>query len=171
MESKYIVLLRGINVGGKRKIRMKDLKDLLVQNGYQNVLTYIQSGNIILQSLQKDIPKIENHISGLIQKAYSFEVPVMVLNNNQFLSIYNGNPFIENDIKSLHVTILKSPVAKVELNKEEAMLIDSQVYLLCPEGYSKTKYTNDFFEKRLKCKATTRNWKTMTALNDLLKSI
>jgi uncharacterized protein (DUF1697 family) len=109
MGSKYIVLLRGINVGGKRKILMKDLKSLLETNDYQNIQTYIQSGNIILETPEKDNSIIENHISKLIKVAYGFDVPVMALGLKKFTPIFKQNPFIDQDIKSLHVTVLSTP--------------------------------------------------------------
>ena len=168
MKLTYVILLRGINVGGKRKILMKDLIQLLEKGRYQNVQTYIQSGNIVLSSTEKDDSIIEEHIATLIKTEYGFDVPVMALNRKQFDSIYTQNPFLKNDIQSLHVTILNQPQTDIELRADEALRIENQVYLFCPNGYSKTKYTNGFFEKKLNCQATTRNWKTMTKLKVML---
>jgi len=167
----YIVLLRGINVGGKRKILMKDLKSLLENNSYKNVITYIQSGNIILNSPETNGDKIKIDITTLIKSTFGFDVPVMVLNPERFNTIYTLNPFLDHDISSLHVTILENPQSDIELNPEEAKQVDNHIYLFCPNGYSKTKYTNDFFEKKLKSKATTRNWKTIAKLMELSTTV
>lgn len=164
----YIVLLRGINVGGKRKILMKDLKFLLEGAGFKNIQTYIQSGNIVLESSLKNTAFIEDSISKLIKTNYRFDVPTLVISKDDFLSLYDKQPFTNADIKTLHITILNKPNGTIELSKEEAIQINNLVYLHCPIGYSKTKLTNDFFEKKLKCKATTRNWNTITKLKNLL---
>ena len=77
---KFIALLRGINVSGQKKIKMSDLKLLFEDLGFQNVETYIQSGNVIFSSKEKSIKKLESKISSGIKSKYGFDVPVLVIN-------------------------------------------------------------------------------------------
>ena len=74
----YIALLKGINVGGHKKVPMADLRELLSKSGFENVQTYIQSGNVILQSNNSDISKIESDIEKSIEDYFGFEVSVLV---------------------------------------------------------------------------------------------
>ena len=165
---KYIVLLRGINVGGKRKILMKDLTALLEKNKYQNVITYIQSGNMVLESSEKSTSTIACHISDLINTTYGFDVPTLVLRENDLLELIEDQPFQSiEDIKLLHITILKDPVGAIDIDATEVQRVRDTVFLYCPNGYSKTKYGNTFFEKKLRCQATTRTWKTILKLQEL----
>jgi len=76
--NKYIVLLRGINVGGKNKLPMAELRTLLSENGYENVTTYIQSGNILLNAT-KTVAEINEHIKHLLKQQFDYNIPVVTL--------------------------------------------------------------------------------------------
>lgn len=175
----YVAVLRGINVSGQRIIAMKDLKSLFQKAGYENVMTYIQSGNIVFGSAEKNTKKIEKNIGDMIRDFYNFEVPVLVLSEEEMTKIYTNNPYVEKkkDIMKLHVTLLeKIPESKLiasvrdeKYQSDEFIIDDSTIYLYCPDGYGMTKFSTTFFEKKLGVPATTRNWKTITALLDLLK--
>ncbi len=173
-----IVLLRGINVGGKRKILMGDLRMLLAKNGYSEIRTYIQSGNILLESDQeKDTEKIGVHIQQLIEKTYGFTVPTVVLPLEKLKKAYANNPFPapESDKISLHLTILQaSPkpalvkaIADFDAGADRFLIKDQFVYLRCEGKYHKSKLTNTFFEKKLEVSATTRNWRTVGKLLEM----
>ncbi len=175
----YIVLLRGINVGGKNKLPMVDLRELLSENGYQNVSTYIQSGNIILSS-SNSIDYINNDIKNLIKNAFNYTTPVVTLTTDELTRCYNNNPFLttENDSKFLHVTFIKHPPTKQTITtlnihtqeNESYQIIDKFIYLHTPDGFAKTKFTNIQFEKKLQTEATTRNWRTVSKLVSLVSS-
>ncbi len=168
----YITILRGINVGGNRIIKMDALKQLFIELGLSNVQTYIQSGNIIYQS--KKLVK-ELIISRAIQKSFGFDVPVINLTLTDLESIIALNPFLKDkkkDASFLHITFLTAePVPeKIELlksQKEEFYCINKAVYSYCPNGYSNSKLTNNFIEKKLGVTATTRNWKTCIQLFEM----
>jgi len=173
-----IVLLRGINVGGKRKILMGDLRTLLGKNGYSEIQTYIQSGNILLQShKEKDITKIGTHIQKLIEKAYGFLVPTVVLPFEVLKKAYGNKPFPdpESDNISLHLTILQSApdqelvkaIADFDAGADRFQIKGQFAYLRCEGKYHKSKLTNNFFEKKLKVPATTRNWRTLGKLIEM----
>ncbi len=175
----YVAVLRGINVSGQRIIAMKDLKALFVKASYENVMTYIQSGNIVFESSEKNSKKLEKEISELIQNHYNFSVPVLVLSREDMTEIIEKNPYLDEkkDIAKLHVTLLeKIPDTKLlascrdeKYQSDEFTITDPTIYLYCPDGYGMTKFSTTFFEKKLGVSATSRNWKTMIALRELMK--
>lgn len=171
---KYICLLRGINVSGQKKILMKELKVMFEKLNFDSVQTYIQSGNIIFESDQKNIGKLSEQIKAEIKTTFGYDVQTFVESDEFFTYLKNSNPFFTNesiDISKLHVTILdkKPDVAQTETThkNDEWILFQNLIYLHCPDGYGRTKFTNTFFEKTFKCSATTRNWKTISKLVEL----
>lgn len=175
----YIALLRGINVSGKNSIKMADLKELLQLQGYTDVLTYIQSGNIIFKSNKIKVKELETQISTAINKKYGYHVNVLIITKEELQTIFNSNPFLKNEaheIAKLHVTLLNTEPDLTQLQKIETLVKSSDdefiimgkcVFLHCPNGYGKTKLNNSLFERKLKSPATTRNWKTITKLIEL----
>ena len=167
-----IALLRGINVGGKRKIRMADLRQLCTTLGYSNVQTYIQSGNIIFHTTENNNTDLQSQLSSAIDKQYGFQVPTIVLDAETFTDILSNNPFItDNDINSLHVTFLDQAIPEEQTTAlhlqnypDQIACSTNLVYLKCTKKYHQTKYSNQYFEKQLNCQATTRNWKTIQAI-------
>lgn len=173
----YISLLRGINVSGQKKIKMNDLAKLYEDAGFTQVKTYIQSGNVIFQSLDS-VYKAVNTIQDFIKKNYGFSVHVTVISQEELKDLIEKNPFILSgidDIKSLHVTILSRPAQNDNMNEikdfkdgeNQFKIIGKNIYLYCPNGYGKVKINNTFFEKKLNIQATTRNWKTILNLAEM----
>jgi len=171
----YISILRGINVSGQNKIKMVALKELYEDLHFTNVQTYIQSGNVIFQCDKADQKDLALRISQLLQKKFGFDIPVIVLEIAELKSIIGSNPYQNDpskDISHLHVSflaIVPGPIDIITIDpyksqNEELTLTEKAVYLYCPNGYGKTKLTNNFFEKKLKTAVTTRNWKTTTEL-------
>jgi uncharacterized protein (DUF1697 family) len=177
----YISLLRGINVSGKNSIKMEALKQLYIDLHFTQVQTYLQSGNVVFRHPQTDTNTLAAAISSQIKSTFGFDVPVMVLavddlkriiDNNPLVADASGKDTIHRDAAFLHVTFLStSPnhsafdaILKSKAPNEEAVLTDNAVYLYCPNGYGKTKLSNNFIETKLKVVATTRNWKTTTEL-------
>lgn len=177
----YIAILRGINVGGKNKIKMADLRENLSDLGFKNVETYIQSGNIIFDFDKKNPLELAKQIKSMIKSSFGFDVPVIVIEGEEFVKIWSENPFTKKEdfeIKHLHVTFLaEKPNSKLineitdfDDSPNQLLMNEKVAYLICPNGYSKTKLTNDFFEKKLKTTATTRNFKTVTKIAELAKN-
>lgn len=171
----YISILRGINVSGKNIIKMEALKRLFESLGFQNVTTYVQSGNVIFSSALSDVKKIEKLITSQIEKDFGLKIPIIVLTREELKQCIEGNPLIKNrDEAFLHLTFLaerpidckKERIKDEKMENEEIEISERVVYLFCPNGYGKTKLTNTFLEKTLKVTATTRNFKTT---NQLLK--
>ncbi len=171
----YIAILRGINVGGHKSIKMDALKKLFEKVHFENIQTYIQSGNVLFSTNEKNAGQFPSIISEQIEKEYSFSVPIVVLTKEAMEIVINNNPFLNDerkDEKFMHVTYLsEKPLdfnwddieIKAQIS-EEIKLVDKLVYIYCPGGYAKTKLNNNFLESKLKVTATTRNWKTSVEL-------
>ena len=172
--STYIALLRGINVSGAKTIKMDDLRKTFQKQGFENVTTYIQSGNVVFTAGETATSKLATKIAEAIKTDFGFDVPVIVLSAAELQTITEYNPLNDGtrDTASLHVTFLSENPAAFNLSdimakkqgNEEIVISGKVVYLYCPHGYGKTKLTNTFFESKMKVAATTRNWKTTCEL-------
>ncbi|MCG1035638.1 DUF1697 domain-containing protein [Polaribacter sargassicola] len=170
----YILLLRGINVSGKNKIPMVELRKLLNDLQFKNVQTYIQSGNIILQS-DKSKEEVGNQVKIEIKNKFGFEVPVIVKTITEVEKIFKNYPFSLENEKIVAFCFLEKPVKEIILDikntGEDQYKVDNDVvYLNCVSGFGKTKLTNNTIEKKLNAIATTRNFKTTKKLLELSKS-
>jgi uncharacterized protein (DUF1697 family) len=180
MKYRYIALLRGVNVGGKNKLLMKELQAIFIDLGFINVQTYLQSGNVVFDCLKAiDLVRVcEKQIEDKIWQVCQLQVPVILKAVEEIEQIQKANPFLTNKdlsekfYKSLYLTFLSEMPDKDLLEKTTAkifppdeFLIQNQViYLLCNTGYGKTKLSNTYFETKLQVKATTRNWNTINQL-------
>lgn len=172
----YIAILRGINVSGQKSIKMTELKTMFESLNFGEVKTYIQSGNIAFKAKPGNDKDLQYQIHEAILKTFHFDVPVIVLDQTELKNIQENNPFLTNryeDESKLHVTFLSDEPQKdlFEKLKEAAQFLPDEwilsgraIYIFCPGGYGKTKLNNNFFEKKLKVIATTRNWKTVNEL-------
>ena len=177
--STLISILRGINVSGSKIIKMAELQKLFEQLGFENVTTYIQSGNVVFQGREKDTPeKISDTIEKAIRKKFGFDVPVITIPAGEMKRVVAENPLVKKkgiDETKLHVTFLSTLPAKdkvdfllsQDFSPEEFFLKGKAIYLSCPNGYGNAKLNNNFLESKLKVKATTRNWKTVNVLAEL----
>lgn len=178
----YISILRGINVSGQKKILMNDLKALYHDLKFEDVVTYIQSGNVIFKTnpLLSD-KQLGDKIEKEILKKYNFQVPVIIRNIKEVAALIKKNPFSKKkniDPEKLHVTFLsESPSTEnIETIKgfnyppDEFIIIEREVFLHCPINYGETKLSNKFFENKLKVSATTRNWKTVNKLYEMAET-
>ncbi len=170
----YIALLRGINVGGHKKILMADLRSLFVSLGFTEVRTYIQSGNIVFRTSEKE-RGLEGKITEAIELKYGFKVLVLVKKASEIAKIVSKCPFSEEKReKSFFVLLGESPseenieiTAAISYTGEEFHITRNCVYLYCSISYHKAKMSNNFFEKKLKVTATTRNYRTMAKLLEI----
>ncbi len=169
--NKYVVLLRAINVSGHHIIKMKDLLVSLSSLGYQNIQTYLQSGNVILESENNNVTQLKGQIRNQIQNDFGHDIAVMVFSKKYFVEVYKNNPLLKQmdiDKKKLYVAFLNISPDQVLLSKviknfpEIIIMIDKILYVYYTNGYGKTKVNNNFFEKKLKVIATTRNWNTVS---------
>ena len=177
----YIALLRGINVSGQKKIRMPDLRELLMALGYMNVVSYIQSGNVVFKHEINDPCLLEEEIQNAIKDRFGFDVPVIVKTGERWNDILEANPFkemtIEEGNKMYYVLFKETPeISLVEAFKEEkyehenCTIIRDCGYLVCFNGMGKAKLNNNLLERKLKISATTRNHRTMVKLLEISRS-
>ncbi len=170
-----IAILRGINVGGKRKILMADLKLIFESLNFSNVTTYIQSGNVIFDSDDEmDEFALSRKIENKIKEEFGFEVPVIVRTSEELEKLVNENPFCKSnvEIEHLHLTFLKdTPTDKCQqaieaynFEPDKFAICDKDIFVYCEGKYHQSKLTNNFFEHKLETPATTRNWKTVLKL-------
>ncbi len=174
----HISMLRGINVSGQKKIKMAALKTLYEDLGFENVETYIQSGNVVFQSNKISSASLSTKIAGAIEEQYGFTVPITIRMREEFKKLIISNPFLARkniDPSKLYVTFLESKPKEVQLASIEAVdskgdeysVSGNEIYIYCPGGYGKTKLSNNFFESKLKQSATTRNWRTINMLHEM----
>jgi uncharacterized protein (DUF1697 family) len=173
---KYIVFVRGINVGGV-VLKMEDFRKILSFIGFSNIQTYIQSGNAIFESKDSNKRKMEAEIAYEIKNVAGIDVGVIVLTQDELKSLTASHPLKElGDPKNLYVTLLshEPDAADAEnlldtMNEIDTHVIKNRaVYSYYGEGYGNSKRSNNFIEKMLKVMATTRNWNTMEKLYSMI---
>lgn len=178
----WISILRGINVSGKRSVKMETLRKSYESLGFQNVVTYVQSGNVIFSTVNATADTLTEAITDQIEKDFGFHVTVIVMSSEKLKHIVDNNPFAKDNEKEnafLHVTFLASKPKDVDLEGitekarlgEEISVTEDAVYLYCPGGYGRTRLNNNFLEKRLQVRATTRNWKTTNRLLEMTDQV
>jgi len=175
----YIAFLRGINVGGHKKIPMKELRDLFLKMKLNNVQTYIQSGNVVFQSEENNIKTLKLKIEKNISSCFGFDVPVLIKTYAELKTIYNECPLSkEKKERSYFMLLYTEPnqdliekLAVINSQDEEFYITKNCVYFYSNVGYGRTKYNNNFFEKKLKVTATARNYKTLLKLLSLCKDL
>ena len=182
--NKYVALLRGINLGNKNKILMKDLRELFMHLGFLHIKTYIQTGNVVFSSNDdENAHDLSIKIEDQIFSSYGFKVPIIVKTEQNFKDILIQNPFIQKGItdnERLHLTLLAHAPQQKQLEEikafatishpDEFSIIGKNVFIYCSKRYMDTKLGNNFFEKKLKINASTRNWKTILKINELLNN-
>lgn len=168
---RQILLLRGINVGGNKKLPMKDLTAILEALGAANVQTYIQSGNAILSGDLTD-----TQISDAIELTRGFRPRTMLLNADTFRLIAQANPYPEatSEGKVLHVWFLTAPAhfddktaRRLATETERFHVTERAIYLHAPDGIGRSKLAAKL-EKIAGVPTTARNWNTIAKLSEML---
>lgn len=180
----YLALLRGINVSGKKIIKMEALRALFEREGFTDVKTYIQSGNVIFRSKSSSKVKIATQIEKMIEAEYGFDVTVFVLDVKQVEMAVDKMPYANNrepegaGSKKLYVTFLSEIPAAENFEKlklapigDDLIELDGDVlYFKLESKASESKLSNNLIESKLKVKATTRNWNVTLKLLELLQN-
>lgn len=168
----YIVLLRAVNVSGKNLIKMADLKKVLLDHGYNAVQTYIQSGNICLETEEKP-ETLQSKINKIILKEFNLNIHVFVLNKLDLQQALIANPYhIDLPKNKVFIAFLSDnpqqneieTLKKADLKNEEYMILDKKFYFYLPDGMATSKLNNALIEKKLKVNATARNLNTLEKL-------
>jgi uncharacterized protein (DUF1697 family) len=174
----YAAMLRSINVGGRNRVAMADLSALVSSLGFEDVTTYVQSGNVVFRGTGTS-RTVAGRIADQIATDLGLSVAVLVRSQRELRDILAGNPYADADAEPTlhHVTLLaETPdpdrVAKLadqdgRLGEDHCRVLGQDVYLYCPGGYGKTKLNNAYLERHLGVVATTRNWRTLVTLADM----
>ncbi|CAN5221724.1 DUF1697 domain-containing protein [soil metagenome] len=174
---KYVAFLRGINVGGKNKIKMETLREMFSALGFENVKSYINSGNVIFETQKADDNKLAAKIEKAIEKEFALSIKVMVRSIDEIEEIINNNPFagqFENE-KDLHVFFLESelPKEKHELlisnnnENEKYDIRNREIFCLLRISVLDSLIGKDYIGRKLKVSATARNWRTVNKILEL----
>lgn len=175
----YVALLRGVNVGGKHPLPMKQLARLFTEAGCDDVRTYIQSGNVVFRSSETIAAGFSTLMTAEIKNSFGIVTPVLVRSAKEMKGVMESNPFIkaESPEASLHVYFLAAEPAKEAVSKldplrssPDAFVVQGrEIYLQLPNGMARTKLTNNYFDTKLQTISTARNWRTVTKLFEMLQ--
>lgn len=176
----YVAMLRAINLGSHNRISMPRLQQLFRDLGHGHISTYVQSGNVVFSATEQNQDVLRLAIERRITADLELGVSVLLRSSAELAAVVDSNPFARHgaDPAGLHVTFLAVPadprlLAAISpgVGQADAFEITGRdVYLTCPNGYGRTKLNNAFWERRLKQPATTRNWKTVSALRDMAQA-
>ncbi len=170
----HLVLLRGINVSGHNMMKMDALKTMLENIGFQNIRTYLQSGNVFVDS-EEDASKVGFMIKQEIFRVFGHEVPTIVITKEDLELCFKNNPFLKEkdiDTKKLYVAFVSTQLKKENINDlkisqfkpDEASIDGNRIFIKYAVGAGKTRFDQKYIEKKLNVTATIRNWNTVTNL-------
>ncbi|MGH8737690.1 MAG: DUF1697 domain-containing protein [Burkholderiales bacterium] len=176
--SAFVALLRGVNVAGRKRMGMEALRTSFEALALTDVVSYLQSGNLVFSSSQEDSHALADALEARLLADFGHEVNVLVLPAKEFDEIVGANPLSPHAEKAgsqYHATFLFRHVPETLFGEqqlplqegEKAALVGRVVYLYCPNGYAKSGLSNAYFEKALGARATTRNWRSVRALQAL----
>jgi uncharacterized protein (DUF1697 family) len=181
MTTTYAALLRGINVGGSRKLPMAELRTLMERLGHGDVRTHLQSGQAVFSSAHGDEESLAAELAHAIEEHFGFAVDVIVRDHAYLRAVAEACPFPAAELqpKQLHVTYFSAPVDdrrfagidRAAHLPEEFRLGDRALYLYVPEGLGRSKLAEQLSRPRLTkgLVATTRNWNTVVKLVEMTR--
>jgi uncharacterized protein (DUF1697 family) len=174
----HVALLRGINVGGKNKLPMRDLAEMFVAAKCSEVKTFIQSGNVIFEATPKISAQIPEIITAQITNRFGHKIPVVLRTKEEFADAISNNPFLKagTNEEMLYMMFLADMpsaenIAKLDAKRsppDEFVVRSREIFLRLPNGGARSKLTNAYFDSKLKTVSTARNWRTVTKLLELL---
>ena len=160
----YVALLRGINLGKLNEVDMKSLKALFEDMDFQNVETYIQTGNVLFDNIACD----EHQIELTLKKTYGFDIPVTIRSKAELLTVQQ-QPIFSRD--NVYIIFLKEQISKGQhellktiIDEEFVLLEQKTIIINHSKNHHQTKYTNTFFENKLKMTSTLRNRNTVNKI-------
>ncbi len=170
---KYVALLRGINVGGNRAVRMDALRNVVEKAGGTNVATYIQSGNVVFDHASRAEATLTRKLAGVIAKTFGFtDFSLTLRTAKQLEGVVEQNPFPDAPEGALHVLFLPAPVPRSKLDsldgvataRERFDVVGRELYLCLPDGIGRSKLAAAANRHKALAGATARNWRTVQAL-------
>lgn len=176
----YVALLRGINVGGKHKLPMKDLVEVFTAGKCNRVRTYIQSGNAVFSCSDAVFKGLGLALEKKIESRFGFPAPVLLRNREQMARVVRNNPFLKagKPEQTLHVMFLADEPGAEAISKldpqrspgDEFRVSGSEIYLYLPNGAGNSKLTNAYFDSKLSTIGTGRNWATVLKLLEMMQA-
>lgn len=176
---KHVALLRGVNVGGKNKLPMKDLAGFFAKAGCRDVSTYIQSGNVVFSAPAAVLKKVPGLVSAMIADGFGYRVPVVVRSHEELAAVVRNNPFPPpgEGEKLIYVAFLADmpsaeAIAKLDPDRsppDRFVVTGREVYLHLVNHAAKTKLTNAWMDSKLSTVSTARNWATVLKLHEMTK--
>ena len=173
MAKTHIALLRGINVGGKNRLPMKDLTAMFVGAGCSNVRTYIQSGNVVFDAPARVASKIAAVVAAEIEKKFGFKT-TLVIRSAEELEAASRHPFHAPGVSEDHLAVmfladLPAPERVAALDPDRSphdrfIVQGREIFGHYPNGQGQSKLTNAYFDSKLKTVSTGRNWRTVQTL-------
>ena len=173
-----IVFLRGINVGGKNSLPMRDLSVMFNDSGCTEVATYIQSGNVIFTASAQVAKRLAKEIEDGVEKRFGHRPPVILRTGAELALAAQRNPFLKkkgHDEQLQYVMFLAdtpsaSAVKALDPDRsppDQFVVLGKEIYLSLPNGAGRSKLTNAYFDSRLSTISTARNWRTVLKLVEL----
>ncbi|MDQ6857791.1 MAG: DUF1697 domain-containing protein [Chloroflexota bacterium] len=175
----YVALLRGINVGGNRMIKMADVRAIFAAAGGADVVTYIQSGNVMFSHAERSERTLAAELEKRIAKSAGFPVPVVLRTPAQLARVIADCPFPDADADQLHVAFLATPPAANAVTidagafaPERHAVVGRELYLHLPNGMGRSKLAAAVLAKpnAIGAGATARNWRTVLKLHELVSA-
>lgn len=180
----YLALFRAVNVSGHNIIKMEHLRKVMETEGYKNVATYIQSGNVVFSTDETDKAKIKREMETLLYREYGHDVFNFILDEAELQQAIKNNPYTGPEpepqgVKKYFVTFLSADATvqgldqmkKYNRSDDEFKATGSVMYLKLSRSAADSKLTNSFIESKMSLKSTTRNWNTTLKLLEMLKEI
>ncbi|CAN5872134.1 DUF1697 domain-containing protein [soil metagenome] len=176
---RVVALLRGVNLGKHKKVNMADLRAALTEDGLTDVATYLQSGNALFATEEADRDTLRSRVEKVIEGRFGFHVPVMTRTAEEMETVVAANPYApqaEADPTHVHAMFLSTmPPAEVWSRIEPERVVpdeftvgDDVVYMHLPDGMGRARLPVAIDKAKLGVVVTTRNWRTVTALLDLV---
>lgn len=169
----YVALLRGVNVGSRTQLKMADLRDVVEGLGYENVRTYINSGNVLFRTSDRSRDSIASEIRTALADFAGRNIPVMVRSRSDLARVAGQNPFPDADQRYLHVAFLSAAPSAADVaammalfdgHPERAEIRGSEAYVDFPNGMGRSKIDFKRVERAAALEATARNWRSVNTL-------
>jgi uncharacterized protein (DUF1697 family) len=174
---KHVALLRGINVGGRNMLPMKHLAELFAAAGATDVVTYIQSGNVVFSASATVLKTVASKVEKAIESELDIKVPLVLRSGDELAATLKANPFLKRGVDEdfLHVMFLRDNPAVAAVKAldpkrspgDEFAVVGRDIFLHLPNGAARTKLGVVWIDAQLKTVATQRNWRTVQKLADM----
>lgn len=172
--NKYAIFLRGVTPTGKNRVPMAELRAALSNSGLLDVQTYIQSGNVIAKSALDQL-SVQSLVHEVIAREIGADIAVIARTHGQLKRVMEGNPFPSSAASRTYFSLLAvSPathlaedLSQIDFSPDSVKVVNDAIYTLYATKHSDSKFNNNFFERKLKVAATTRNFNTMSRCVEL----